>query len=57
MYRKAIKKLEEWVENHPEPDEALLFPGAYTPRQILEEAKKGTKLGIELAMSKLKYDE
>lgn len=41
----VIQKIERWVDSHPSPDEPLLVIGknSYSPRQILEEARRGNE--------------
>ena len=48
--QEVINELEGWVANHPTPDEPMLAAGhnSYSPRQILDEVRKGGELGKRL---------
>jgi len=47
---KVITNLENWAANHSAPDKPLLVVGraSYSPKQILEEVRAQTKLGLEM---------
>lgn len=57
---RLIQALEGWINRHPDPDQKLFFSGEeeYSARDVLNEIKRGTKLGLQFkdALMKITFD-